>query len=42
MVNSFRNLVRIKVVAKALQELNNQVVFVGGAVVDLYADDPSR
>ncbi len=42
MVNSFRNIVRIKVVAKALQELNNQVVFVGGAVVDLYADDPSR
>lgn len=42
MVNSFRNIVRIKVVAKALRELNNKVVFVGGAVVDLYADDPSR
>jgi hypothetical protein len=42
MVNSFRNIVRIKVVAKALQELNNKVVFVGGAVVDLYADDPAR
>jgi len=42
MVNSYRNIVRIKVVAKALQELNNKVVFVGGAVVDLYADDPTR
>jgi hypothetical protein len=42
MVNSFRNIVRIKVVAKALKELNNKVVFVGGAVVDLYADDLSR
>lgn len=42
MVNSYRNIVRIKVVAKALRELNNKVVFVGGAVVDLYADDPTR
>lgn len=42
MVNSYRNIVRIKVVAKALQELNNKVVFIGGAVVDLYADDPTR
>ena len=42
MVNSYRNIVRIKAVAKVLQELNNKVVFVGGAVVDLYADDPTR
>ena len=28
-------------VAKALGELNEQVVFVGGAVVSLYIDDPA-
>jgi predicted nucleotidyltransferase len=27
-------------IANALGELNNQVVFVGGAMVSLYADDP--
>ncbi len=42
MVGVFRNIVRLKVVAKALSTLTNKIVFVGGAVVDLYADDPSR
>lgn len=37
-----RNEVRIKVVAKALAELNQTVVFVGGAVVGLYCDDAAR
>ncbi len=31
----------IKKVAAALEELNEQVAFVGGAVVGLYADDPA-
>lgn len=34
------NIVRIKAVSDALQELRNQVVFVGGATVSLYADRP--
>lgn len=42
MTNSFKNIVRMKVVAKALSQLNKKVVFVGGAVVDLYSDDPAR
>jgi predicted nucleotidyltransferase len=42
MVNSFKNIVRLKVVAKGLASLSNKIVFVGGAVVDLYADDPAR
>ena len=28
-------------IAKALGELNRKVVFVGGAMVSLYIDDPS-
>lgn len=32
------NIVRIKAVNNALQELREQVVFVGGATVSLYAD----
>ena len=32
---------RIKVVYDALEELANEVVFVGGATVALYADRPS-
>jgi len=32
------NVTRLKVVARALQELNQPVVFVGGATVALYAD----
>jgi len=33
-----QNLLRIKVVHKALEELGNQVVFIGGATVSLYTD----
>jgi hypothetical protein len=36
--NQHINLLRIKAVATALQELNENVVFVGGATVALYAD----
>lgn len=35
------NLVRIKAVNAALQDLNHEFVFVGGATVSLYATDPS-
>lgn len=42
MTNSYKNIVRLKAVATALASLDNKVVFVGGAVVDLYADDPAR
>lgn len=38
-MNHHTNLVRLRVVAKALAELNEKVVFVGGATVSLYADD---
>lgn len=34
------NIVRIKSVNNALQELRENVVFVGGATVSLYADRP--
>ena len=39
---NFRNIVRLKVVANGLAELRQKVVFVGGAVVELYCDDPAR
>lgn len=42
MVNSYKNVVRIKVLAEAFSRLKNKVVFVGGAVVELYCDDPAR
>jgi predicted nucleotidyltransferase len=42
MVNSYKNVVRIKVLAEAFSKLKNKVVFVGGAVVELYCDDPAR
>ncbi|KPM48307.1 nucleotidyl transferase AbiEii/AbiGii toxin family protein [Jiulongibacter sediminis] len=42
MVNNYKNIIRLKVVAKALSELKNKAVFVGGAVVELYTDDPAR
>jgi hypothetical protein len=32
------NIVRIKVVNNALEEISKEVVFVGGATVSLYAD----
>ncbi|GAB3769734.1 hypothetical protein GCM10028818_06370 [Spirosoma horti] len=35
------NLVRLRAVANALAELNEKVVFVGGATVSLYATDPA-
>lgn len=35
------NIARIKTVAHALQDLNQKVVFVGGATVALYADNPA-
>lgn len=38
---SMENIARIKVVFDALEELANEVVFVGGATVALYADRPS-
>lgn len=37
---SYENLVRIKVVYDALEELAKEVVFVGGATVSLYAQRP--
>lgn len=42
MVNLYKNIVRIKVIAEALEKLNHNIVFVGGAVVELYCDDPAR
>jgi predicted nucleotidyltransferase len=42
MVNSYKNIVRIKVLAEAFTELLHKIVFVGGAVVELYCDDPAR
>jgi predicted nucleotidyltransferase len=42
MVNSYKNVVRIKVLEEALSKLKNKFVYVGGAVVELYCDDPAR
>jgi len=39
-MNHHTNTVRIKAVAKALNELNEKVVFVGGATISLYPDRP--
>ena len=41
MKNRTINIAVVAEVAKALQELKNQMVFIGGAVVSLYADDPA-
>ncbi len=41
MKNSFINREATKKVAKALGDLNEQVVYVGGAMVSLYIDDPA-
>ena len=38
---SRESITRIRVVYDALEELANEVVFVGGATVALYADRPS-
>lgn len=40
-MNHHVNLVRLRAVANALEELKDKVVFVGGATVSLYADDPA-
>jgi predicted nucleotidyltransferase len=42
MKNNYNNIVRIKVLAEAFSSLSNKIVFVGGAVVELYCDDPAR
>lgn len=39
-MSNHTNIVRIKAVNNALQELRDQVVFVGGATISLYADQP--
>jgi len=35
------NIEMLQTVANGLEELNDEVVFVGGAVAELYADDPA-
>lgn len=39
--NTQINRLAIRKIAQALGELNEQVVYVGGAVVSLYIDDPA-
>jgi len=41
MENKVINITTVAEVAKALKELKDQMVFVGGAVVSVYTDDPS-
>ena len=41
MKNTIANKKVIKIIADALGELNDRVVYVGGAVVSLYANDPA-
>lgn len=41
MLNTLINRLATKKIAQALGELNEQVVYVGGAVVSLYVDDPA-
>ncbi|MDP2806659.1 MAG: nucleotidyl transferase AbiEii/AbiGii toxin family protein [bacterium] len=41
MINSANNLKAIVKIAEALEELNDQVIFVGGSVVGLYINDPA-
>jgi len=41
MINTFLNIEVIKKIATALGELNEAVVYVGGAVVSLYINDPA-
>ena len=36
-----KNIVMLQIVADGLEELKEKVVFVGGAVTELYADDPA-
>ncbi len=39
--NKTINLGAVKKVAKVLGELNDQVAYIGGAIVSIYADDPA-
>lgn len=39
--NTQINRIATRTIAKGLGELNNRVVYVGGAVVSFYIDDPS-
>lgn len=41
MENKVINIATVAQVAEALQELKNRMVFIGGAVVSVYTDDPS-
>jgi hypothetical protein len=41
MKNNTANLEAIRKVASALDELNEQVIYVGGATVGLYINDPA-
>lgn len=41
MENKVINIKIVARVARALKELKDQMVFIGGAVISLYADDPS-
>ncbi|GAB3511047.1 hypothetical protein [Emticicia fontis] len=42
MRNKYKNIDRLKTIANALLPVKNKIVFIGGAVVDLYTDDPAR
>ncbi len=42
MENRTINLAVVAEVARALSELKSQMIFIGGAVVSLYADDPQQ
>ena len=35
-----KNIEKLQIIAKALEELKEQVVFIGGSVAELYADNP--
>lgn len=41
MINLHQSVVRIKAIANLLGELNQEVVFVGGATVALYVPEPA-
>lgn len=41
MENKTINISIVAEIAKALKELKDQMIFVGGAVISLYADDPA-
>ena len=41
MENDYVNIVAVAVVANALKPLEDQIVFVGGSILNLYVDDPA-